>query len=220
MTQTVRTITFNSAGRRVTLDAHFAMDGVPRPGLLLIHGASGIRGGNSYIPHIAGLLAAHGFATLLVRYFEATDTTYADDATIWQNFNRWLQGIDDAVTEAIGLPEIDGNRIGLVGYSLGGYLAVAQGSRDPRVKAVVELAGGIDPEFARDVTRLPPTLVIHGRNDRRVPFERASELEIVLERVGAAHETKYFLGEGHLLSPAAAIASLNAALEFLRKHLA
>lgn len=218
MTPLDRKLTVTSAGRPVRLEAFFPPGEKRSPALLLIHGASGMNGGQRYIPQVAGALAAEGFVTVLVRYFEATGTTQASDAEMRSHFDRWLLAIDDAVTAVAELPEVDPARLALVGYSLGGYLAVAQGSRDRRIRAVVELAGGIDPEFAKSVTHLPPTLLVHGENDRRVPFTRAAELEVVLARLGVHHETQYFPGEGHLLSPAAALASLMKAADFLHRQ--
>ena len=219
MTRIDRKVTIESAGRAVRLEAFFPPGGERSPALLLLHGASGMNGGNRYIPHVAGALAAEGLATVLVRYFDASDTAHADDADMRRYFDRWLQAIDDAVTAVAQWPEVDAERLALVGYSLGGYLAVAHASRDRRIRAVVEFAGGIDPEFAKSVTHLPPTLIVHGESDRRVPFTRAAELAVVLAGVGAPYETQYFPGEGHLLSPAAALVSLTAAADFLNRHL-
>lgn len=214
-----RQLTISSAGRPVRLEA-FSPPGAERsPALLLIHGASGLNGGNRYVPQVAGALAAEGFTAVLVRYFDATETTQADDAEMRAHFDRWLQVLDDAVTAVAELPEVDPERIATVGYSLGGYLAVAHASRDRRIRAVVEFAGGIDREFAKSVTQLPPTFIVHGESDRRVPFTRAAELEAVLARLGAPYETRYFPGEGHLLSPPAALESLMATADFLRRQL-
>lgn len=219
MTRLARKLTISSAGRPVRLEV-FLPPGAPRsPALLLLHGASGMNGGHRYIPHVAGALAAQGLATVLVRYFDASETTHASDAEMRQHFDRWLQVIDDAVTAVAQFPEVDPARLGLVGYSLGGYLAVAHASRDRRIRALVEFAGGIDPDFAKSVTHLPPTLIVHGESDRRVPFSRAAELEAVLARVGAPCETRYFPGEGHLLSPAATLVSLTVAADFFSRRL-
>jgi carboxymethylenebutenolidase len=219
MTRHARKLTISTAGRPVRLEAFFPPGGARSPALLLLHGASGMNGGHRYIPHVAGALAAEGLATVLVRYFDVSETTHASDAEMRQHFDRWLQVIDDAVTAVAQFPEVDPARLGLVGYSLGGYLAVAHASRDRRIRAVVEFAGGIDREFAKSVTHLPPTLIVHGESDRRVPFSRAAELEAVLARVGAPYETRYFPGEGHLLSPAAALVSLTVAADFFRRRL-
>jgi hypothetical protein len=91
--------------------------------------------------------------------------------------------------------------------------------RDPRIRAVVELAGGIEPELARTVTRLAPTLIVHGKEDGRVPFARATELQKVIEKIGAHVETEFLPNERHILSPMAAFRALARALEFFGTYL-
>jgi dipeptidyl aminopeptidase/acylaminoacyl peptidase len=81
------------------------------------------------------------------------------------------------------------------------------------------VAGGIGPELARTVKRLPPTLIIHGKEDQRVPFARATELEALLKKLGTPVKTEFYPNERHILSSAAAIAALGSALEFLGEHM-
>lgn len=219
MTKHAPEIIFASGGRNIRMDAYLLHEGKRVPALLLLHGASGLSGGNRYIPQLAGAMAEEGFATLVVHYFQSTGTSYASEAAIWQHFECWLAVLGDALTIAAERPEINEDRLALVGYSLGAYLALAQASRDSRVGAVVEFAGGMDPNFAAAVTRLPPTFVVHGQEDRRVPFARALALEALLQQLGTPHETRFYPGEGHLLSAGAALDALTAAVEFLRKYL-
>jgi carboxymethylenebutenolidase len=142
-----------------------------------------------------------------------------DDATIHSNFATWLDTISDAIEYIRNQPEVDEGRIAVFGYSLGGYLAVAEGARNPRVAAVVELAGGIDPSYARSTNRMPPTLVLHGDADRRVLPARARELQELLRKIEAPHEIQFYRGEGHVLSPVAALDALTRGLAFLGKYL-
>jgi dipeptidyl aminopeptidase/acylaminoacyl peptidase len=144
---------------------------------------------------------------------------YASDPIIHANFDKWVETIQDAASFIADHRSIDGDRIGTVGYSLGGYLAVAHAAGDSRIRAVVEVAGGIDPELARTVKRLPPTLIIHGKEDQRVPFARAIELEALLKKLRTPVKTEFFPNERHILSPAAAIAALGSALEFFDQHM-
>ena len=215
-----RKLTIEVAGQPVRLEAFFP-PGVERsPALLLVHGASGMDGGHRYVPHCAGALAAEGFTTVLIRYFDATRTSYADDAEIRRHSDRWLLTLDEATTAVAQFPEADPGRLAIMGYSLGAYLAVVHAAGDRRIRALVEFAGGIEAEFAKSVTHLPPTLLVHGESDRRVPFSRAGELEAVLQRIGAPYETRYFPGEKHVLSPPATFVALSEAVDFLHRHLA
>lgn len=193
--------------------------GVKLPTVLVLHGARGLDSGQGYVQRIAEAWAAEGFAVLVVHYFESTGTTYAGDSTIYREFARWVEAVGEALSCAAGLAMVDAERMALAGYSLGGYLSVARAAGDERVRAVVEIAGGIDPEFAKGVARLPPMLLVHGEEDRRVPFDRALALRALLERLETPHETRFYPGEGHLLSPAVALDALSAGVEFLRRQL-
>src|SRR6266550_4596046 len=50
------------------------------------------------------------------------------------------------------------------------------------------------------VKRLPPTLIIHGKEDQRVPFARAMELEALLKKLGTPLKTEFYPNERHILS--------------------
>jgi dienelactone hydrolase len=189
------------------------------PAIIVLHGAGGIDSGNAYVRQIASLVAANGYATFLVEYFDRTGTVYADESMMRRNADKWLATVDDAVTFVSAHDNINPRRIAIFGYSLGGYLAIAQSSRDPRIRAVVELAGGIEPDLARTVKRLPPMLIIHGRNDGRVPFARATELERLALKLGTHVETEFLVNERHILSPIAAFHAIARALEFFQTHL-
>jgi len=147
-------------------------------------------------------------------------TKYASDADIRRNFATWLQTLDDATAHVSDRPGVDSRRIGFFGYSLGGYLAVARAADDPRIGAVVELAGGIDPGYASKVRRLPPLLILHGTRDQRVAPTEAEALEQLARRIGATSEKKLFDGEGHILSGGAFVDVFARGTAFFRKHLA
>lgn len=189
------------------------------PALLVLHGARGIEFGNAHIRQLAQLLAANGFATFLVHYFDRTKTFYADDASIRQHFELWLDTIADAVSFAAQHSGVDAEKIGCFGYSLGGYFALAQAARDLRIRAVIEIAGGVDASYTDKFQRMPPTLILHGSEDRRVPVSNAHEIERLAKKFGADFEIQIYRGEGHVLSPLAMMDALNRGLAFLQIHL-
>jgi dipeptidyl aminopeptidase/acylaminoacyl peptidase len=213
------TSSFRSGGQQIGVESFIPAKAVQCPGILVLHGAGGMDSGNKYVRQLAGAVAGNGYATFLVEYFERTGTTYASDPIIHVNFDKWVDTIQDATTFIADHHSVDRDRIGTVGYSVGGYLAVAHTAGDARIRAVVEVAGGIDPELARMVKRLPPTLIIHGKEDQRVSFARAMELEALLKKLGTPVKTEFYPNERHILSPAAAIAALGSALEFLGEQM-
>ena len=122
-------------------------------------------------------------------------------------------------------PDVDPDRIGLWGGSYGGYLTALGLARSSDLfKAGVDFHGvhdwnvvirnfaqGYDPEARQDVARLAfqsspmasistwrsPVLLIHGDDDRNVPFSETVDLVEALRRQGVAFEELVFPDEVH-----------------------
>jgi len=211
-------LAFTSGGR----DIQVKMSRAPldhAPAILVLHGAGVVDAGYRYISQLGRKIAAHGFHAFLVEYFDRTGTSHATDSIIRTHTAAWLDTIHDAVDFISGLPGVDAECLGTIGYSLGGYLAVAHAARDERICAVVELAGGIDAETAAAARRLPPLLIVHGREDQRISFHNAVELQGLCEKLHAPVQTLFLPGERHTLSPGAALVAVRQAMRFFDTHL-
>jgi uncharacterized protein len=106
----------------------------------------------------------------------------------------WRDGLSEArlgVHYLGARPEVDRDRLAIVGYSMGAFLSVVLAADEPKVRAVVLAAGGDLPAgtpFAavarmmadpvRAVRRLNgrPLLMVHGRSDRTVLPDQAERL--------------------------------------------
>jgi len=129
-----------------------------------------------------------------------------------------MRVVGDAITFASYNPSVDANRVGLLGFSLGGYLALSVASVDPRVKAVVEFFGGM-PEELQGFTRMPAVLILHGKEDPIVPVSEATRLQQLLERAGTPYEMKLYPGAGHSFNGLQLLDAGQRAVKFLKKHL-
>lgn len=104
--------------------------------------------------------------------------------------------LDELLARGLG----DGERVGVGGYSLGAETALAVGLHpryaDPRVRAVVAVAGALfHPDFAADVLRPLPLLLVHGAEDTK-----KDRLREALKVYEAAQEPKQLVtieGAGH-----------------------
>jgi dipeptidyl aminopeptidase/acylaminoacyl peptidase len=210
--------TFESAGKEITVEVYTQETGRKHPGVLLFHGAAGMFMDGPTIRRFARRLVQNGFATFVVHYFERTGTLFARDSAIHKNFDAWRAAVNDAVHYVAAQSDIDAQAIGCFGYSLGGYLSLAQAAHDPRIGAVVELAGAIEKKHVDRVQRLPPLLILHGAKDRRVPVENAFQLEKIAQRLGVPYEIKIYRGEGHVLSAASQSDAASRAVSFFQKH--
>jgi carboxymethylenebutenolidase len=211
-------ITFSSGDKPIRLDAYLPESDAKLPAVIALHGSGGdVTGMNEP----ATMLAQQGFAVYVLHYFDRTGTTQAiDKQTIFGNFPAWGKTAWDAISQIERRPQVDANRIGLLGFSLGAYLALSVASVDPRVKAVVEFFGGLPKEMSFFMRRLCPVLILHGEQDSIVPVEEAYQLQKVLEKKGIPYEIKIYPGAGHGFAPEDWRDAALRSWQFLQKHLA
>jgi carboxymethylenebutenolidase len=205
---------FVSGGASITVE-RFGTEGAgDRPAVLLLHGADGP--GERY-RIAARLVASGGYAVFLIHYLDRTGERRASFNTIGRNLPAWSATIRDAITYAARQPGVDASRIGLFGVSLGGGLALASAAQDDRVRVVIDYFG-FAPQ-ALDGAKLPPTLVLHGEQDRVVPVSNAHAVQSILRAHGVPHEVKIYPGEGHGFRGAAQIDAAQRINAFLDRHL-
>jgi len=188
-------LTFESGGKAIRLDAYLPDSPGKHPAVLALHGSGG---GVEGMNEPAAMLATQGFAVFVLHYFDRTGTTnVADKQTIFRNFPAWGKTVWDAISHLEQHLQVDVSRIGLLGFSLGAYLALSVASVDQRVKAVVEFFGGLPKEIRLFMRRLCPVLILHGEADPTVPVQEAYDLQNLLEKKGIPYEIKIYPGAGH-----------------------
>jgi carboxymethylenebutenolidase len=217
MATEVSQLTFESGGKPVRLDAYLpAVNGHVSPAVVALYGSGG---GVTGMDKAAALLAEQGFAVYILHFFDRTNTTFADKQTSIRHFPVWMKTLWDAVSFVAQQPEVDHERIALLGFSLGAYLSLSNAAIDGRIKAVVEFFGGLPREMKFFMRRLCPVLILHGEADPIIPVEEAYNLQRVLEKKGIPYEMKIYPGAGHgFESDTWRDAGLRS-LRFLQKHL-
>lgn len=210
-------LTFDSGGKSIRLDAYLPDSATKLPAVLALYGSGG---GVEGMGTPASMLAEQGFAVFVLHYFDRTDTESATDkATIFRHFPAWGKTVWDAVGFIAQHPQVDAERIGLLGFSLGAYLALSVASVDPRVKVVVEFFGGLPKEMKFFMRRLCPTLILHGEGDPIIPVAEAYDLQKLLEKKNVAYEMKIYEGQGHVFDPDTWRDAAFRTLQFLQKYL-
>lgn len=209
---------FDSGGKSIALDCFLPnANGQRFPAVIGLHGSGG---GHASMADPAALLSERGFAVYVLHYFDRTGTTEIDGLqTIFLHFPVWMKTLWDAVSFVARQPQVDPERIGLLGFSLGAYLALSASAIDARVQAVVEFFGGMPKEMKLFMRRLCPVLILHGREDKTVPVEEAYHLQQILEKKQIAYEIKIYPGAGHGFSGEVWRDAGLRTLRFLEKHL-
>jgi dienelactone hydrolase len=205
---------FGSGGVGVTIERFGARASGKRPAVILLHGSDGA--GDRYRV-AAQRVAAGGYNVFLVHYLDRTGQSRASYSTIHQNLPVWTQTVRDAIGYVSQQQGVDPSRIGLLGVSLGGGLALATAQQDSRVRAVVSYFGFVPQGFGSG--RLAPTLVLHGAADRIVPVSNAYALQNLLQGRGIPHEVQIYPGEGHGFTGAAEADASQRITAFFRRYL-
>ena len=212
-------LSFESGGKNIRLDCFVPSGSEQRfPAVIGLHGSGG---GHASMADPAGLLAGRGFAVYVLHYFDRTGTTEIDGLqTIFRHFPVWMKTLWDAMSFVARQPQVDPERIGLLGFSLGAYLALSASAIDSRIQAVVEFFGGMPKEMKFFTRRLCPVLILHGDQDKTVPVEEAYHLRQILEKRQIAYEMQIYPGVGHSFTGETWRDAGLRTLAFLEKYLA
>lgn len=220
---------FESDGKPVE-DFYCTPDGAgAHPAVILLHGAVPRGAGNAAYASMCRALAAAGYYTMFVEYYSQAGPAKPGDPPAWGasfapwvngNWKTWTGEVADAVRALDNDPIVERGKIAVIGYSLGGFLAVAAGvAQSERLAAVVEYYGGMPVGYARLAGNMPPTLIMHGADDRSVPVRYARRLDAILTRYGRPHEMKIYPGVGHGFGIVTRGDSWQTMLDFLRRYL-
>jgi dienelactone hydrolase len=216
----VSTVEFQSGGKRIRADHYEPTTSGPHPSVIVLHGAGGTFFDGPDMRRMSRDLATAGNDVFFVHYFNRTGTVFGLDAGMQRNFSTWLPTVTDAIKWVRGRHPGSGP-IGVYGYSLGGFLAVAAGSDNPDVGAIVEQAGGLWNGNERLIGRMPPLLLVHGSEDKRVPFGKyAAPLASLLTKRGMQFQTQFVTGQGHVFTQPALVEVRQEVVKFFHRHLA
>jgi carboxymethylenebutenolidase len=176
-----------------------------RPSVLLLNGTRGFEFRLPAYERYASALSAKGIDAYLLRYLTADDVQLFTSKTITRprreayetgRFDGWAKRVSAVITMILARSDGSG-RIGLLGFSLGGYVAAATAARDTRIDALAVLYGGMPDAMLPEVKHLPPLIELHGDADRNVPFAKGQELVKLGKAVGAEAELVPYPGKAH-----------------------
>jgi carboxymethylenebutenolidase len=216
---------FPSSGKKIRLERFSPAVPGRYPAVIVLYGAAGMTARGEAFRDYGRRLADNGFVAFLLHYFDATDSATAGDLPVSPaHFQLWTKALQDGITYAAKDTHVDRHRIGLVGFSLGAFLALWEASQDTRIKAVSEYYGGTSM-FLGPAKRMPATLILHGERDSFIPVEEAHKLERLLQQQHAPYEIKIYPGQEHGFDgpegdPAVARDAWQRTLAFLDKYLA
>lgn len=168
----------------------------PHPGVVVIHEAQGLDG---HIKQVTERLANAGYAALAVDLFAGRNRAICMArymaGMLGGSVNRY--GVDDlksALTVLAKMSEVDAQRLGAVGFCMGGSFAIAWACTDSRLKAIAPFYGA-NPRPLEVVKRLCPVVGSYPEQDFTARAGRA--LDHALTGFGVKHDIKVYPGARH-----------------------
>ena len=199
----------------------------PFPGVVVIHEIFGL---NENIKDIARRFADEGYVALAVDLFAGRNRTVCMARFMGGMFLDSLDhgGIRD-LKAALGVlaeqPVVDADRIGAIGFCMGGGFAIAWACTDDRLKAIAPFYGA-NPRPLEAVSRSCP--VVGSYPEKDFTAGSARKLETQLARSGMPHDIKVYEGAKHSFfndrgkahDPAASEDAWRRTLAFFGEHVA
>lgn len=198
----------------------------PFPGVVVIHEVFGL---NENIRDITRRFAAAGYASFAVDLFAGRSRAVC--------MARFMGGMLRGKPERFGIgdlkaalsvlaeqPYVDGERIGAIGFCMGGGFAVAWACTDDRLKAVAPFYG-VNPRPIGAVARACP--VVGSYPEKDFTAKSGQKLDAELARHGVPRDIKvypeakhsFFNDRGKSYDPAASEDAWRRTLAFFGEHL-
>jgi len=155
------------------------------------------------VPHIKDLadrFAEAGYVAIAPDLYDGTQTTSPDEAgrlLMALNIDQTAQKLQRSVDYLLDNDAVTSDTIGVVGFCMGGQLALLAGTVSPNIGAVVDFYG-IHPNVKPDFSRLQaPILGLFGAQDESVPPEAVQQLEANVRAANGTIETHIYPNAGH-----------------------
>ena len=193
-----RHIVLPARERQVNVTYFRAPGDAPRPAVLLLHGARGFDGQIADYDRYCSQLAGNGMDAYLVYYYSFNDQhSMASGTDVFvDRFAAWAGLVDDLAGDLLAAKQSNG-KVGLIGFSNGGFLAAGAGALDPRINAAVIYYGAVPFPVMDRVTRFPPLLVLHGDADTIITVDRGKALAALARQLGGSADLVIYPGATH-----------------------
>lgn len=167
------------------------------PAIIVIHEWWGL---NDWVKEQAQHFAEQGYVTLAVDLYRGQVATTPDDAHILMRGlpdDRGLRDLEAAFTYLSSRPEVERNKIGAIGWCMGGGWAIKFAEDQPKLAAFVVNYGSLPTDPAIVAKIQAPMLGNFGAEDKGIPPEAVQAFEAKMKAAGKSADIKIYEGAGH-----------------------
>jgi carboxymethylenebutenolidase len=192
-----KTITFASTPGKGSGYLSLPKEKGKRPAIIVIQEWWGL---NDWIKEQADRFAAQGYVALapdLYRGQVAAEPGLAHELSRGLPEDRAINDLKGAFNELVTRRDVDPNRIGVIGWCMGGGWALQLAIKEPRLKAAVINYGRLVSDPATVANIHPSVMGNFGANDRGIPVADVKTFETTLKQTGGEPDIKIYQGAGH-----------------------
>jgi carboxymethylenebutenolidase len=168
-----------------------------KPAVIVIQEWWGV---NDWVRQQADRFSGQGYVALAVDLYRGKVTSSMEEAHELSRGlpeDRAIADLKAAVDYLSARDDVDPQRIGVIGWCLGGGYALALATNDPRVKATVVNYGRLVTD-SNAITKINgPVLGNFGGADRGIPPEDVKKFGAELTKYGKLGDIKIYDGAGH-----------------------
>jgi carboxymethylenebutenolidase len=183
-----------------------------------------------HIKNICDRLAAEGFVALAPDLFHGKTTKSPDEAgklMMALRIDEAEKDLSGAINYLLQGDKTISSKVGVIGFCMGGALALYAATKNPNVGACIVFYGG-HPKVHPDLPNLSaPVLGIFGEKDKSVTPEVVRNLEQQLKKLGKSIEVHIYKNANHaffndtrpeVYDADASADAWRRSIEFLRQH--
>lgn len=198
------------------------------PGIIVLQEWWGLVG---HIKDVADRFAKEGFVALAPDLYEGKTTVEPDEAgsmLMALNIDHAARHLAGAVHTLVNMPAVRGEKVGVVGFCMGGQLSMYAACSNPEIGACVNFYGihpNVHPHFE---SLQAPMLGIFAEHDEYASPAAVQAMDDELNALGKPHEFITYPGAQHaffnddrpaVYNPEAAEDAWNRTIAFFRLHL-
>jgi carboxymethylenebutenolidase len=169
----------------------------PGPGVIVIQEWWGLV---DHIKDVCDRFANEGFVALAPDLYHGATTKSPDEAgklMMAMNIDQAEKDLSGAVKYLLDHDAVTGEKVGVVGFCMGGALALYAASKNPNINACVVFYG-IHPSVKPDLPNLQgPVMGNYAENDAFVTPDSVRQLEQQLTTLGKQVDFKIYPGTDH-----------------------
>lgn len=169
----------------------------PFPAVLVIHEWWGL---DDWVKDQARALAREGYVALAADLYRGKVTNKQEEAhqlMMGTPRDRALRDLKAAFNHLSGRADVRKDRIGVIGWCMGGMYSLALATEEPRLAAVVAYYGAPPTDAAAVAKLKAPVLGNYGAEDKGPAPEQVKAFEDALKKAGKAVDIKIYAGAGH-----------------------